>query len=75
MQVLLIAQVLICRDEHVVSFLFRDGQQPAICYRGPALLINRVDRMTGELSPQRDGRALIKEDLHVRMVACNVPAS
>lgn len=61
-EVLLIAKVLVSRDEDLVALFLRALQQLAIGDRGPAALCGRVHRMNEQMFAQRRWSALIEQN-------------
>ena len=74
-QVLLIAEVLIGRDEEFVTILFRPIEQGAIPQLRPSSFEGRIHTVLRQVTPKRYRSSLIKQDLHEATVSASSPSS
>ena len=74
-QVLLIAEVLIGRDEEFSTILFRPIEQGAIPQLRPSSFKGRVHTVLRQVTPKRYRCSLIKQDLHEATVSASSPSS
>ncbi len=74
-EVLLITQILIGCNEHVIACLLGSIEQLSIDKARPTLLISSCHSMLKQITPKWNGCSLIEEDIHAASVAVNVLTS
>lgn len=74
-QILLVGQALVSRYQNLVFAALCEIEQLAVALLGPTLLRQRVHRVSGQMSPQWRGRALVEQQLQRANAVLSVFAS
>ncbi len=74
-QILLIAQVLICRDQNAESRLLGSGEQIPVCQFGPSHLGSGIHRPRMKVTPQWNRGPLVEQDLHAAATGSRLAAA
>lgn len=59
-------EILVRRYEDFEASAFGCCDELTVLESRPTAFVSRLDRVSGQRSPQRSGRALIEQDFHLR---------